>query len=145
MIRAFLRLVLVLVVLLIVGAYFFGYWSKERADRAGRIGTSGSTPGTMTDRARQTGAEIGEQVGSAADRAGAALEDARLTAKIMSKMALDDLVRARGIDVDTKAGIVTVSGRVQSTRERDRALQLARETNGVRRVTDRLQVQQTAP
>jgi hyperosmotically inducible protein len=55
-------------------------------------------------------------------------------------MTLDDHVRARNIDVDTKDGVVTLSGTVNSRDERDRALRLASETSGVRGVTDRLTV-----
>ena len=38
-------------------------------------------------------------------------------------MALDDLVRARLIDVSTEAGVVTLSGTVRSATERERAVQ----------------------
>ncbi|MBI3050425.1 MAG: BON domain-containing protein [Acidobacteria bacterium] len=55
-------------------------------------------------------------------------------------MALDDLVRARNIDVDTSDGVVTLRGSVESAAERERAVQLARETDGVTSVTDQLTV-----
>jgi osmotically-inducible protein OsmY len=42
--------------------------------------------------------------------------------------------------VDTTDGVVTLSGRVDSAAARERAVQLARETAGVRSVTDQLQV-----
>ncbi len=54
-----------------------------------------------------------------------------MTTKIMAKMALDDLVKARTIDVTTDGPIVTLSGRVHSEAERDRAVRIARETEGV--------------
>jgi hyperosmotically inducible periplasmic protein len=49
-------------------------------------------------------------------------------------------VRARDIDVDTSNGLVTLSGVVRSAAERDRALRLARETEGVTEVQDRLRI-----
>jgi osmotically-inducible protein OsmY len=55
-------------------------------------------------------------------------------------MALDDFVKARAIDVDTTGSVVTLSGKVQSESERERAVRLARETVGVTNVVDRLQV-----
>ena len=64
-----------------------------------------------------------------------------MTAKIKSKMTLDDLVQARTINVDTKDGVVTVKGRVRTDAERQRALQLARETAGVKAVVDQLTVE----
>jgi hyperosmotically inducible protein len=63
-----------------------------------------------------------------------------LTAKIKSKMALDDFVKARNINVDTDGTVVTLTGTVQSEQERERALRLARETVGVTKVVDQLQI-----
>jgi hypothetical protein len=63
-----------------------------------------------------------------------------LTAKIKSKMALDDHIKARAIDIDTSGTTVTLTGVVASADERDRALHLARETDGVTRVVDKLRV-----
>jgi osmotically-inducible protein OsmY len=68
------------------------------------------------------------------------MTDGSITAKIKAKMALDDSVKALDIDVDTRGGTVTVSGIVASTAQRDRALQLARETEGVTQVVDKLQI-----
>ena len=55
-------------------------------------------------------------------------------------MALDDSVNAREVNVDTTDGVVTVSGRFRSEAARDKALQLARETLGVKKVVDRTTV-----
>ena len=66
-----------------------------------------------------------------ANKAGEVLSDGAVTAKIKSKMALDDLVKARSIDVSTTKGIVTLRGTVASVAEHDRAVQLAKETMGV--------------
>ena len=64
--------------------------------------------------------------------------DGALTAKIKSKMTLDDLVNARSINVSTTDRVVTLTGTVASARERERAVALAKETNGVTRVEDKL-------
>jgi hyperosmotically inducible protein len=81
-----------------------------------------------------------EKAGDAADKVGDRMTESALTAKIKSKMALDDHVKANAINVDTSGSVVTLSGRVASKGERDRALRLARDTAGVSRVVDRLQV-----
>jgi osmotically-inducible protein OsmY len=65
-----------------------------------------------------------------------------VTAKIKSKMALDDMVKARTINVDTTGSVVTLTGTVGSNQERERAVRLARETVGVTNVVDKLQVKQ---
>ena len=69
-----------------------------------------------------------------------ALSEGALTAKIKSKMALDDHVRARAIGVDTAGSVVTLTGSVGSGAERDRAVRLAAETDGVAKVVDHLEV-----
>ena len=56
-------------------------------------------------------------------------------------MALDDTIDAIKIDVDTTNGVVTLNGSVDSPELRDRAVQLARETEGVVSVVDRLVIQ----
>ena len=99
---------------------------------------SGTTGRVDTEKAREVGAKVGEKTAQAASRAQEVLSDGALTAKIKSKMALDDLVQARAIDVTTANHVVTLSGTVRSAAEHDRAMQLAKETAGVTRVVDRL-------
>ena len=139
MIRALLRLVIVLVILVGAGAFFLGWWGSGRARSVDppAVGTAGRVD---AQKAREVGAEVGAKTAAAANKAGEALSEGALTAKIKSKMALDDLVQARTIDVTTNGHVVTVSGTVRSPAERDRAIQLARETAGVTQVIDRLTI-----
>lgn len=129
MVRALLRIVLLVIVVAAIAAFFFGY---RLADRGGA--------GPAEDAIGTTGARIGESVAEGANRAERFARDAGLTAKITSKMTLDDLVKARTINVDTVDGAVTLRGSVESAAERDRAARLARETEGVTSVTDLLTV-----
>jgi hyperosmotically inducible protein len=141
MIGALLRIVLLLIIVAAGAAFFFGYRYGDRdiTDSRGVIGTSGET--VDVDRARQAGAEVGEEVAEGANEVERAASDAAMTAKIKSKMALDDSVDALDIDVDTTNGVVTLSGSADSEISRNRAVQLARETDGVRSVVDRLSIQ----
>ena len=66
--------------------------------------------------------------------------DAGITTAVKSKFAADDTVKATKIDVDTKDKVVTLRGDVQSEVERDRAVELARATDGVRDVVDILAI-----
>ncbi|HEY3885647.1 MAG TPA: BON domain-containing protein [Vicinamibacterales bacterium] len=138
--RTLLRLVLALVVLIAAAGFLLGWWGGRGyiVNRPAVVGTSGHVD---TEHAREVGARIGQDTAVAAQRAKDVLSDAGLTAKIKSKMALDDTVRARAIDVTTSNHIVTLRGSVGSEAEHARALQLARETNGVTRVVDQLTVQ----
>jgi di/tricarboxylate transporter len=143
MVRSLLKLILIIVVIVGVGAFLVGYrWATPttRPVIEHPIGTSGSTTGIDQSRARQAGAEVGEKVAIGVNEAQRALTNASLTAKIKSKMALDDTIQARNIDVDTTGSVVTLTGVVRSSTERARALQLARETEGVTSVVDRLDV-----
>lgn len=143
MFRALLRLVVVVAVLAAVAAFFLGYRIGPRgieqpAERP--IGTTGTAVPIDTARARQAGAAIGEKVAAGANEAERVLSDTALTAKIKSKMALDDSVKARTISVNTDGSVVTLTGTVGSNSERDRAVRLATETDGVTKVVDKLEV-----
>jgi osmotically-inducible protein OsmY len=138
-----MRLLRFLFVLVLLGGLAFlalGYWAGRSVTRVDGTTTVGTT-GIDTGRARERAAELGERAAIASAKAGETVRDASVTTKIMAKMALDDLVKARTIDVTTDGPIVTLSGRVHSQEERDRALRLARETQGVTQVVDRLTVQ----
>ena len=65
---------------------------------------------------------------------------AALTSKIKAKMALDDVVKAFDIDVDTEGSVVTLTGDVGSADERRQAVRIATETAGVTKVVDHLKV-----
>jgi hyperosmotically inducible periplasmic protein len=141
MIRALLRVVLVLIVVAAVAAFFFGYRFADRGSPDAPEGVTGTSGAQVdVDRARDTGAKVGETVAEGANQVQRAATDAALTAKIKSKMALDDTVKAIDIDVDTTNGIVTLNGFVPDAQARDRAVQLARETEGVVSVVDRLTI-----
>jgi hyperosmotically inducible protein len=141
MFRALLRLILVLIIIVAAAAFFIGWWGNGRAHPADHPASTVGTAGHIdTSKAERVGAEVGEKTAQAASRAQEVLSDGSLTAKIKSKMALDDTVRARTIDVSTTDHIVTLSGTVRSQAEHDRVVQLARETNGITRVVDNLSV-----
>jgi osmotically-inducible protein OsmY len=141
MFRALLRLVVVLVILVGAGAFFLGWWGSGRLGPADRSGPAVGTAGRVdTAKAKEVGAEIGAKTAEVANKAGEVLSDGALTAKIKSKMALDDLVKARSIDVSTTNHVVTLRGTVGTVAEHDRAVQLAKETAGVTEVVDRLGV-----
>jgi osmotically-inducible protein OsmY len=139
MIRSLFRGVLLLVVLVGAGAYLLGYWGG-RVRNADEPNRSVGTTGIDAQKARDVGAKVGEKTAAAADQARRALNDGSITAKIKAKMALDDTVKALDIDVDTVGTTVTLSGVVGSDTQRQKALQLARETDGVKQVVDQLRL-----
>jgi osmotically-inducible protein OsmY len=70
--------------------------------------------------------------------------DAGITTAVKAKLAADDIVKAYQIDVDTDKRVVTLAGHVETTVAKDQAIKLARDTDGVRDVVDKLSVSETA-
>jgi hyperosmotically inducible periplasmic protein len=70
--------------------------------------------------------------------AGCARGDAGLEAKVKNKLATDETVKAASIEVKAHDGVVTLTGNVDSPGEKDQAIALARSTEGVRDVVDRI-------
>jgi hyperosmotically inducible periplasmic protein len=70
--------------------------------------------------------------------------DAGITTSVKSKLAADDTVKAYEIDVDTSNRVVTLTGEVATSAAKEQAIQIARDTEGVRNVVDQLRVAETA-
>lgn len=62
---------------------------------------------------------------------GETIDDATITTRVKTAFVNDPLVGALRIDVDTFKGIVTLSGRVKSKAEEQKAIELARKIRGV--------------
>ncbi len=108
----------------------------------------GATPTTgVDDELQRRGSEAareGEQKArEGADKAADAapdMGDAGITAKVKTKFLGDTGVSGLRIDVDTKDGVVTLTGTVPTAAEKRRAMELAKATDGVKSVVDRLKV-----
>lgn len=68
------------------------------------------------------------------------VEDATLTAEVKMKLLANSEVGGLGIDVDTRARHVTLSGEVESSAEKDLAAQIAKNVDGVSEVENNLSV-----
>jgi osmotically-inducible protein OsmY len=66
--------------------------------------------------------------------------DAAITQAVKEKLLRQPETSSANIAVDTHEGVVTLSGTVKSVQERDQVIQIARGTQGVQRVEDRLSV-----
>lgn len=71
---------------------------------------------------------------------GTQVDDAAITAAVKAKLAADGDINPFNIDVDTNEGVVTLQGRVEKSEAKMKAEQLARETDGVRRVINLVKV-----
>src|SRR5687767_3368124 len=72
--------------------------------------------------------------------AACAQTDAGISTAVKSKLAADDTVKAYQIDVDTADKVVTLSGSVENAAAKQQAVTIARNTDGVRDVVDRITV-----
>lgn len=137
------RAALVVVPLLALAFVGYRWWAGATIRREAPI--RGEAPIATTgsidiSKARERGAELGEAAAKTAVTIQETVAEAGVTSKIKAKMALDDYVRARSIDVSTSGSTVTLAGTVRSSEERNRAVRIARETAGVNRVVDLLEV-----
>ena len=133
-IRAFVILLLLLVVAVLAWGMFAGQ-ALKRGERPVE-----TTRAIDVDAARQRGAELGEKAAVATAKVQETIDEAGITGKIKAKLALDDYVKARSINVTTNGTVVTLAGQVHSASERQRAVTIATETAGVSRVVDRLEI-----
>jgi osmotically-inducible protein OsmY len=106
-------------------------------------GVDDKIQGEAKEAARDADAKTDEaqkKAGDTADRAGDAAANAALTSKVKTKFLADTAISGLRIDVDSNNGVVTLTGTVPTAAEKDRALKVARETDGVKSVIDRLKV-----
>jgi osmotically-inducible protein OsmY len=69
-----------------------------------------------------------------------AIEDGVMTARIKERLTEDPLTKAHIIKVETFRGTVELSGFVETDQVRTRALELARDVSGVKRVRDAMDI-----
>lgn len=74
---------------------------------------------------------------------GEAIDDGVVTAKVKAALIKDPVTKAHQINVETFKGQVQLSGFVDSDEARTRALQLARDVEGVKRVKDAMEVRKS--
>lgn len=71
---------------------------------------------------------------------GDAIDDVSITSKVKLAFAQDPKIRAYRIDVDTKKGIVTLTGTVKDSTEAKRAISVAESVKGVKSVNSVLTI-----
>jgi osmotically-inducible protein OsmY len=71
-------------------------------------------------------------------KAANATDDAAVTTKVKAALFAEPGLKTLQINVDTQDAIVTLQGTVDSDTLRQRAVQIASSTNGVRQVVDKL-------
>jgi osmotically-inducible protein OsmY len=102
-----------------------------------KLGAEGREAAREADRKTDEAQKKGDE---GLGKAGDALGNAALTSAVKTKFLADDQIAGLKIDVDSNNGVVTLAGTVRSTAEKERAVKIARETDGVKSVVDKLKV-----
>lgn len=88
-----------------------------------------------------------EKVAAATERAtketAIVVDDAAITTKVKSAVFAEPGLKTLQINVDTKDGVVTLSGTVDTPVLKERAMQIAQHVDGVRSVVDNLAIKST--
>ena len=110
-----IRALLVLVLVAVAGVMLLNFWPAGWSLQGTRPGSSSPSVGTTgtidTERVRERAAAIGEKAAVATKKIQETVAEAGLTTKIKAKMALDDTLKSRAIDVSTEGSTVTVAAR----------------------------------
>jgi hyperosmotically inducible protein len=107
---------------------------KVAAETAGTSGRDEVTPPKNTAKRKDRG-------DNALDRVDDEISDGWITTKVQSKFYLDPDVKGLRINVSTNGGVVTLAGKVDTDGARNKALGLAKSTDGVKQVIDKLAVE----
>jgi len=103
---------------------------------------------------RHPGETAGQKLDRSADKVAAATEratketavvvdDAAITTKVKSAIFAEPGLKTLQINVDTKGGVVTLSGTVDTPVLKERAMDIAQHADGVRSVVDNLAIKST--
>ena len=101
-------------------------------------------PEDIKDELARTGKIVRREASQAGHAIADATADARTTTAIKGKLFASRDLSALNISVNTTAGVVTLSGFVDSSEHISKAILLAMETDGVREVVSTLQVKPKA-
>jgi len=102
--------------------------------------TATATPKYTEEQAR----EEREKAKANKETVGQSLEDAWIHTKIVAKLIGDTATPERKINVDVVDGAVTLRGQVDTAEAKTEAERLAKETDGVKKVTNQLKVVKAA-
>jgi hyperosmotically inducible protein len=103
-----------------------------------------SVPTPSAQGAGTTQPDAGQQR-SSQSQAGTAVKDGWITFKIHSQFLPEDALEGSDIDVDTSGGTVTLAGTVVNEKSRARAVAIAKATDGVKSVNDKLKIAAATP
>lgn len=71
------------------------------------------------------------------------LTDDMIHDNVMIKLASDQIVKGGALTVDVKQGVVTLTGQVENTKQKDRATKLTKAVKGVKQVVNNINLKES--
>jgi osmotically-inducible protein OsmY len=126
----------------------------ENQITVGRTSVADKTRGGMEKAANKTAEGVGTAAGEtkkgvetaagetkkAVSKTGEVISDSWITTKVKSKFVGEDALKHSHITVNTKDNVVTLTGTVASEAGRARAIEIAKKTDGVKDIVDKLTI-----
>lgn len=103
-------------------------------------GVAAGTTGKDQDKEGKTTIVIKDDTTPMVKKGARVVTDASITSAVKTRLMADDLGRAMKIDVDTKDGVVTITGSVPAEADRTRLGEMVAHTTGVKSVVNNLTV-----
>lgn len=98
------------------------------------------TTDKMATSTERTADKMATSTERAADKTAAVIDDATITTKVKAAVLAEPGLKTLQINVDTKNGLVTLNGTVDTPQLKERAMQVAQSVEGVKSVSDQLVV-----
>jgi osmotically-inducible protein OsmY len=104
----------------------------------GTAGTLKSNAKEGVDKTKEGAGVVADKTKEGVSKTGEVITDSWITTRVHSKFVGEDLLKDSDINVDTKDHVVTLKGTVMTAAGRARAVEQAKEVEGVHRVIDQL-------
>jgi hyperosmotically inducible protein len=116
-----------------------GYGKAKEGTKSGyEKSKEGGTKGV--DKSKDVGSKVVDKTKEGVSKTGETITDGWITGRIKTSFAGEDVLKGSDINVDTNDHIVTLKGTVPSAEARTRAVAIAKDTEGVKNVVDRLTI-----
>ena len=115
-----------------------GEKTKEGAEKAAEKTKDGSEK--VLEKTKKGSEKVWDKTKEGASKAGEEITDGWITTRIKTKFVGEDALKDSDIHVSTDNHVVTLTGTVMSAAGRSKAVALAKEVEGVKRVDDRVTI-----
>lgn len=109
-------------------------------NEATRTTTTTTPPATVAEKTANAVENAADKTAAAADKAGDKIDDAAITAKVKTALMAEPGIKSLEINVDTRDNNVTLAGTVPSAELKVKAMDVAKNVEGVKSVSDQLVV-----